>query len=480
MTLAVAVLVTAAGFGVAHHFNRARAVLPSIRVSAERLVDIPVMVPWQEPTGLVILFSQKGGIGQRDRDLANALVDKGLIVLPVDLEKYRQKLNLAAGECMYLGSDLENLSKEAIRAIGGGSYFHPVVAGVGEGGTLAYAAVADAPVTTVAGAVALDPAKALVTPLPTCPGGAVATPDPAGGYTYALDAELPSPATLVSAAPLAGISAQSSDSAVKAKAVVADSASGRLDAAVDAVLAIAVRDASSNALPTIDIPADSKPSALALFFSGDGGWRDLDKTIGDEMGKQGVHVVGIDSLRYFWSKRTPREIADDTVSIIDRADPMGKLPVAVYGYSFGANTFPFAWALLPDRIRDRIRFVGLLATQHTTTFQVTVGTWLGVGGDHAVAPAIATIPRERVLCVYGEDEEDTACTAPLLTGIDTLKTKGGHHFDRDYPALAKILLASMRTKMSCWTAGCDMRRNAVGEPAATAVPNVGTPYGAVP
>ncbi|UVK47715.1 virulence factor family protein [Mesorhizobium sp. AR07] len=404
-------------------------------------------MPQQDPTGLAILFSQKGGIGQRDRDLANALVDKGLIVLPVDLEKYRQKLNLADGECMYLGSDLESLSKEAIRAIGGGSYFHPVVAGIGEGGTLAYAAVADAPAATLAGAVALDPARALVTPLPTCPGAATA-PDPSGGFTYALDAELPSPATLVSAAPLLGISNQPSDNVMRAKAVVADSTSGRFDATVDAVLAIAARDASSNDLPTVDIPASSKPYALALFFSGDGGWRDLDKSVGDEMGKHGVHVVGVDSLRYFWSKRTPREIADDTVSIIDHADPTGKLPVAVYGYSFGADTFPFAWALLPDRIKDRIRFVGLLATQHTITFQVTVGTWLGVEGDHSVAPTIATIPRDRVLCVYGEDEEDTACTDPLLAGIDTLKTKGGHHFDGDYPALAKILLARMRTRMS--------------------------------
>ncbi|MER9171747.1 virulence factor [Mesorhizobium australicum] len=60
------------------------------------------------------------------------------------------------------------------------------------------------------------------------------------------------------------------------------------------------------------------------------------------------------------------------------------------------------------------------------------------GGDHPVAPAIATIPPGRVLCVYGEDEHDTACTDPLLSGIKTLKTKGGHHFDEDYPAPANI------------------------------------------
>lgn len=447
-SLVLAALVVAAGLGLALHFNRTRAVPRQIRVSAERLVDVPVQLPQQDPVGLVILFSQKGGIGQRDVDLAAALVDKGLIVLPVDLEKYRKRLSAAGGECMYLGSDLEALSKAAIRATGGTSYFHPVVAGIGEGGTLAYAALADAPVTTLAGAVALEPTRSLVTPLPTCPGGAAPTPDPAGGFNYALDADLPSPATLVSAAPLAGISTQSSDNAMRAKAVVVDSVSGRLDAAVEAVVSIAASDASSNDLPTIDIPASSKPDSLVLFFSGDGGWRDLDKVIGDEMSKHGVHVVGIDSLRYFWAERTPRQIANDTVSMIDRADPSGKMSVAVYGYSFGADVFPFAWTLLPKRIKDRIRFVGLLATQKTITFQVTVGSWLGGGGDHVVAPAIATIPRDRLLCVYGEDEDDTACTDPLLAGIQTLKMKGGHHFDENYPALAKILLARMKPRMS--------------------------------
>ncbi|MGX7873912.1 hypothetical protein ACVDG5_015200 [Mesorhizobium sp. ORM6] len=130
--MVLAALVIAASFGLALHFNRTQAVPHKIRVSAERLVDIPVQLPQQDPLGLVILFSQKGGIGQRDLDLAAALVDKGLIVLPVDLEKYRNKLSAAVGTCMYLGSDLEALSKAAIRATGGSSYFHPVVAGIGE------------------------------------------------------------------------------------------------------------------------------------------------------------------------------------------------------------------------------------------------------------------------------------------------------------------------------------------------------------
>ncbi len=419
---------------------------PSTRVAAERLVDIPVMMPEQDPAGLVILFSDKGGIDQRFRAFADAIVARGLTVLPVDLEPYRRKLDAADGECLYLGSDIENLAKEAIRTIQGDSYFHPVVAGIGEGGTLAYAAVADAPVATMAGAVALDPAPSLVTKLPTCP-GATTTPGPQGGFAYALDAGLPSPATLVSETRLPGIAEPASAKVMTARNLTAGTPEARMDAAVDAIATIAAKDSASNTLPITDIPATGKPFALALFFSGDGGWRDLDMEIGNAMSTQGLHVVGIDTLRYFWSLRTPREIADDTVAIIERADPSGQLPVAIYGYSFGADTFPFAWPLLPKKIQDRIRFVGLLGTEHFITFQVTVGGWLGLGGDNAVVPAIARIPPERVLCVYGEEEDDTACTDPLLKGIETLKTKGGHHFDEDYGAMAVTLVAKLRARL---------------------------------
>jgi type IV secretory pathway VirJ component len=444
-----AVVIFAAGALAATYFQPGwldRLFGAQVKVTAERLVDVPVMEPDDDPQGLVILVSGKGGPTDTDRRLAKALVARDMVVLPVDLETYRKQLDTADGECMYLGSDIENIAKEALRTIGGEDYFHPVVAGIGEGGTLAYAAVADAPVATMAGAVALDPAPSLVTPLPTCP-GATTTKVDGGGFSYALDADLPSPATLIAAQPLAGTAAPVASGPLKAVAIVEPDENKRFDAMVDSIVATAKKDASTNALPIVDIPATGKPYALALFYSGDGGWRDLDKEIGDEMATKGVHVVGIDSLRYFWSERTPQEIADEAVLMIERADPTGKLPVAIYGYSFGADTFPFAWKLLPASIQQRIRFVALLGTEDMTTFQVTVGGWLGLGGDQPVAPEIARIPPERVLCVYGEEEDDTVCTDPSLAAIEKLKTEGGHHFDEDYVGLAAKLLAAMQKRL---------------------------------
>ena len=56
-------------------------------------------------------------------------------------------------------------------------------------------------------------------------------------------------------------------------------------------------------------------SASGFDPLGDGGWRDLDKTMGEWMAQQGVHVVGFDALRYFRSKRRPEEFAADLAAI---------------------------------------------------------------------------------------------------------------------------------------------------------------------
>ena len=180
-------------------------------------------------------------------------------------------------------------------------------------------------------------------------------------------------------------------------------------------------------------------------LAGDGGGGGRDKLDGGGLQARGEQVIGVDSLRYFWSERTPEEIARDTTAMIQKADPTGKLPVAVLGYSFGADTFPFAWKYLDPALQDRTKMIGLLGVETTTTFQVSIEGWLGMDGDKDVVPAITTIPLDRVVCVYGEEEDDTACTAPELKGAHLLTLSGAHHFDENHQPMAAALLDKMRS-----------------------------------
>lgn len=458
MGLGVLAAATVGGVGIAYEMGWIWPPEPPKKVTSGDLKDIPVLMPDDDPVGLVVLVSGKGGPGRTERQLTDRLLAENMIVLPVNLETWRKVLDADDGECLYFGSDLEDIAKETLRTVDLDAYFHPLVVGVGEGGALAYAALADAPVATLAGAVALDPTPTLDTRLPTCL-GAVPIVKSGNGFAYGRDNLVPGGATLISAEPLPPMPAAAGDAPEPIppadgdmpKTVVEADAGKRMDLTVQAAVDIAADDARTQALPIVDIPAQGKAQSVAIFFSGDGGWRDIDKSLGDEMARNGIHVVGVDSLRYFWSERTPDEIAQDTAAILSEADPGGKLPLSVFGYSFGADTFPFAWSKLPDPLKARTRMVALLGTEKTTKFQVSVGGWLGIGGDQDVAQAITTIPPQKVLCVHGTEEDETACTDPRLKGVEVLTIEGGHHFDEEYDALAGKLIEALQKRIGAAT-----------------------------
>ncbi len=188
---------------------------------------------------------------------------------------------------------------------------------------------------------------------------------------------------------------------------------------------------------------------MAVFYSGDGGWRDLDKQIGDILAAHGIATVGVDSLRYFWTEKTPQQIADDLAAILQHyRAKWDREQVILLGYSFGAGILPFAVNRLPARDRATIRQISLLGLDRMTEFEFHVSNWLGGGGGadaRPVLPEVLRLDPGTLQCFYGEEERDTACTAPEFDRAERIETGGGHHFDGDYAALAeKIMTGATR------------------------------------
>jgi type IV secretory pathway VirJ component len=204
--------------------------------------------------------------------------------------------------------------------------------------------------------------------------------------------------------------------------------------------ALAARDTSRW---LVEMPANGqgRKDVLALILSGDGGWQDIDRTIGRNFRDRGVSVLGFDCLNWFWTRRQPEEVAAEIDRVVALyAEKWGIPKVAIIGYSFGADILPGTWPRLKQETRDRVVLISLLAFAKEAAFEIRIGDFLGM----SPLPDVPNLPPELVQCVYGTDETaDTGCLAFRSPPAQIIGIKGGHHFDENYHALADRIYARL-------------------------------------
>lgn len=412
------------------------------------LGQLEPVLPEDEPTGLVFLFSGEQGLTPELKATAERLAHElAVIVAPVDLPAFLGRQSAEDRDCLYVVSDIEEASHRIQK--GSSHYLSPILAGTGMGAALAYAALAQAPDATLDGAASDGFVTRVATDKPLCAGAPVSAAA-AGGFDYAasplpgwwrLGATAP---TLEDARKFAAAAGAEADSVLE----LADGLglAERLELLLRPPLAAEANAAKTVAgLPVVELPVEAPGRLMAVIYSGDGGWRDIDKDIAGRLQAKGVPVVGVDSLRYFWSERTPEQMAADLDLIIDNYTESWQRPdVLLIGYSFGADALPFAYNRLQPEHQRTVRRLALLGLSTSADLEIRVGGWLGVGqGAYPTAPELQRLPPRLVQCFYGEEEEDTACTTPALKGAELVRTTGGHHFDGNYEALADRILAGV-------------------------------------
>ncbi len=180
---------------------------------------------------------------------------------------------------------------------------------------------------------------------------------------------------------------------------------------------------------------------FVVLLSGDGGWAQIDKALADAFVRGGLPVAGVDSLRYFWTKRTPDGLAADLDRILRfYATRWGRSEAVLVGYSQGADVLPFALNRLPPATRARVRYTALLGLSHKASFEFKVGNWLGASGDHPIGPEARRLRADETLCLHGSQEKDSLCPELAPAHATEVKVPGDHHFDSDYEGVAQIIL----------------------------------------
>jgi type IV secretory pathway VirJ component len=414
------------------------------------------LLPDDPPKALVVLLSDKGGWQDADQQQAERLQTNGAIVVGIDTPKYLAALAKDTGDCIYTVSDIEALGHQLQRKAGNAAFLPPIIAGRGQGGALALAILAQTPKATIGQTLALDPEAGIPVTKQFCtPAQKTLTGD---RMVYGLtDGDLPEPATVLfsPAAPVDGrdhvASLVATHPDIDQRDVKGDVNDAYSDA-IDELIAQGNATDTPLGLPLTILETTPTRDTMAVIYSGDGGWRDIDSQVAANLQTAGIPVVGVDSLRYFWSERTPEETSNDLATIMRTYQKRWKVRhVMLVGYSFGADVLPAAYNGLSDKLKARVPQVSLLALSHQVDYEISVSGWLGASGGKGAGDPLDDIKRidpSRVQCFYGADEEDDACRDLVGTPVQTVELEGGHHFDGDYPALAGKIIDGLTKRLA--------------------------------
>ena len=71
-------------------------------------------------------------------------------------------------------------------------------------------------------------------------------------------------------------------------------------------------------MPLIENSSDGKSDYYVILLSGNGGWRDLDKSLTAYLNSKNVSVIGLNTKQYLLSEKKPEQIAFDLETLMDR------------------------------------------------------------------------------------------------------------------------------------------------------------------
>lgn len=428
---------------------------PEPHLTMEILGTPDIEAPDTPPTQAVVLFSGIDGWDHRERGIAKTLAGQGAVVMGFDLRNVLRRMNAAHKDCLTVIGEIEAVSHQIQRHLGAPTYVFPTIAGIGEGGTMAMAIAAQTVAATISRVVVVDPHAALPSTQPLC------SPAPRhkvdGGLVYDLPSgpePFPMAISITTSAERRGEIRAHDLSATHHRISVLTSSKTPSAALLQALAQPIPPNSDSLAdLPLVDLPAtdsnDRYADTLAIFYSGDGGWRDLDKDLAAILRADGLAVVGVDCLRYFWNKKTPDQTARDLARIITAYQRRGSYQrIVLIGFSFGANVLPATYNRLPRQLKSSVVQISLLGKSDGADFEVTVSGWLNRKHDDAlpIAPELAQIPGKLLQCFHGKDDDGTDCDTIENRGGDVILTEGGHHFDGDYEALARQVLHGLKRR----------------------------------
>jgi type IV secretory pathway VirJ component len=427
-----------------------------------RFGKLVLYAPTAEPEQVVLFMSGDGGWNLGVVDMARQLVGLNALVVGIDIRQYLKSLETGQEKCAYPAGDFEAVGQFVQKKLGYRQFHRPIVVGYSSGATLAYASLAQAPAGTFAGAISLGFCPDLLLRKPMCKGnglsfkvdkklGHIFEPVPWLADPWVVlhgdqDQVCSLPAATDFVRKVGGASLVSLPKVGHGFSVPRNwlpqfkESFVRMSQPTPPGLLPGLTYVGD--LPLVEVVASQLGDTLAVLLTGDGGWAGLDKEVSAALAARGIAVIGWDSLRYYWTPRTPDAAARDLARILlhyQRALKRDK--VLLIGYSFGADVLPFLARRLPAELKSRVEKVVLLGPGTHAHFEFKVTDWLGGTGQGLDSQSEVTqLLGMPVLCIHGREERDSLCSKLSPAEGRSVMLPGGHHFDGDYAGLARLIL----------------------------------------
>lgn len=431
-----------------------------------RFGKIAVYRTVSHPSQVVLFVSGDEGWNSAIADMARELSSLDALIVGIDISHYLNELEKSPENYSYPVNDLKRLSKFVQKKLHYSDCISPVLFGYASGAAFVYASLAQAPSQTFTGAISMNFCPRLPLTKPFARGNGLEWKQEAGGKGFSF---FPARNLDVRWIVLQDITDQTFtvSEAEKYIAQVPQSelillpGSGhgspiekqwmpQFKQAFSHIVAKKENDLTPlsddlNDLPLVEVPSkQSSTNCMAVIVTGDGGWRATDRGIANDLAKHGVPAVGLNSLRYFWNRRTPEGSSIDLERILRHFLALWqKEKVILIGYSRGADMLPFMINRLPEKSFIKIQSVILLGPDEWANFKFHIIDWFVnpvYKTSLPVIPEIQKLREMKLFCFFGKEDQDAICERLDSSYVNIIPLKGGHKIGNNYdPIVAAIL-----------------------------------------
>jgi len=302
------------------------------------------------PDAIVLFVSGDGGWNQGPINMGKHLVDRGAMVVGINISKYLTSKMQQHEKCYYPAGDFEELSLYLQKKYKFRNYLKPILMGYSSGATLVYGILAQAPANTFKGAISMGFCPDIATVEPLCTTNELKQhPLKPGGVIWLLEPsdKLTAPFIVINGmddkvcdfkntkmfmdkinngeyigVPKAGHGMSVQKNYLPHLLYAYDKIKKSLSypemvSAKNQSAPLQQSQKPTTELPLIILPVNTNDTLpLLVFISGEGGWTSFEEGIAENLVKKGIPIIGIDTQKYFWQPHTPDETAKELFKVI--------------------------------------------------------------------------------------------------------------------------------------------------------------------